>query len=643
MKHRLQLSWQAFHRLHTFLCSRKLEVGQRLRLWRACVLSVARYGLTAIRLDEVSASKLRSHVCRQLRIIAGNPAHLTHETNASLATRYSVKDPVQDLYQKALRRIEQSRQNLLHMQSSAVQQRWSQLLSDFATQVVRIQCSCDVCGQQFGSFHALRTHVGKAHPELSVALTKSSYPERSARKDDYIRRSVDGRPHCKHCQKQFSGWPAYMSHFNQKACPAFHMPSTEGTSPADISPAHGTHASGTDTAEDDSVPIFHRSDTIAIAKQGLIKPLAAHIRGLCRQNYCPECGVKCKTPMYVSRHATKLHASIKEANPKIIDWARNCQVPANPCTWCGDSYKTQAKAHRRWSCGHLLNRRSALKPPGQTTLSDDHSSQRGGASQSDAGAQRLCRLRTVNPKHPGCGGLNYSSSSRDGDGLLNPVDSAQKRKEDQGNQAAAQQRTKWPKGPGKGQGYNQDKKQKQQQQWWGDSRNHGSSHSSDDLKNIVRAMGRLLIRQEDSLSILQQDTQLVVFLKNREQGKPASEDWSIVQALFLVGKRWREQKEKSPNQVTQPLRVVLLGSMLDAILNRVKQLETDPALREVAEKRGLVVNGTFPFLQWDQEKKEYQASSQPPLSFKEVTESLSSLKMRKRYPASTPCGSSQRR
>ena len=83
MRHRLQLSWQAFHRLHTFLCSKKLELGQRLRLWRTCVLSIATYGLTAIGLDEVSASKLRSHVYRQLRIITGNPAHLTHETNAS--------------------------------------------------------------------------------------------------------------------------------------------------------------------------------------------------------------------------------------------------------------------------------------------------------------------------------------------------------------------------------------------------------------------------------------------------------------------------------------------------------------------------------------------------------------------------------
>ena len=67
--------------------------------------------------------------------------------------------------------------------------------------------------------------------------------------------------------------------------------------------------------------------------------------------------------------------------------------------------------------------------------------------------------------------------------------------------------------------------------------------------------------------------------------------------------------------------------MIDAILNRVKQLETDPTLRELAEKKGSVVSGTFPFLQWDPEKKEYQAASQQPLTFKEVLDSLNSLKL----------------
>ena len=551
-RHRLHLSWQAFHRLHSFLCSKKLELGQRLRLWRACVLSIANYGLTAVGLDEVSASKLRSHVYTQRRIITGNPAHLTHESNTSLAQRFSIQDPVLEVYQRTLRRVEQSRQTLLHLQGTIVQQHWSQLLSELATcsenvkgekgsltevtQVVRIQCSCATCGQQFGSFHALRTHVGKAHPEQSVALTKSSYSERSARRDEYIKHSVDGRPHCRHCQKQFSSWSAYVSHFNQRACPVLHMSSSEATSPAASSLAHGTPASETAAAEDDGTPIFYRSDTIALAKQGLVQPLSAHIRGLRKHSYCPECGVKCKTPMCVSRHATKTHATIKAANSDVIDWARNCQVPANPCTWCGESYSTQAKAHRNacpvlWACGHLLKLHSKLLPPGQTTLHDDHSSQRGGASQGDTGAERLRGFHSDNSQQPGLGRFNSGIHSGS---IGQSSDSTQKRKEDQEDQAAVQQRTKWPKGPGKGQGYNQERKSKQQ--WWDNARNQSSSHSSDDLKNLVRAMGRLLIRREDSISILQQDTQLIVFLKNRDPAKPATEDWSIVQSLFLVGK-----------------------------------------------------------------------------------------------------------
>ena len=160
--------------------------------------------------------------------------------------------------------------------------------------------------------HSHHQHYHHHHHHPHHHLTKSSYPERSARKDEYIKHSVDGRPHCKHCQKQFSSWPACMSHFNQRACRVLHMLPKEATLPAASNLAHGTHASETDAAEDDSVRIFHRSDTIAIAKQGLIKPLATHVRGLSKQSYCPECGPTCKTPMYVSRHATKLHACIHQ-------------------------------------------------------------------------------------------------------------------------------------------------------------------------------------------------------------------------------------------------------------------------------------------------------------------------------------------
>ena len=217
LQYRLQLSCQAFPRLHTFLCPKKLAVHQRLRLWRACDLNIAQYGLTAVGLDDVGAPKYRAHIYRQLRIIMGNPGHLIHETNSSLAARYAVRDPIHDLSIRTVQRIQQIQCTLLHLQGTLIQQRWTQLLSDLAmpnqniqhekgtltevTKVIRIQCSCDEYGQQFGSFHALRTQIGKAHPENSRALTKASYPERSARNDEYIKYSIEGKSQSKYYNK----------------------------------------------------------------------------------------------------------------------------------------------------------------------------------------------------------------------------------------------------------------------------------------------------------------------------------------------------------------------------------------------------------------------------------------------------------
>ena len=431
LQHRLQLSWQAFHRLHTFLCTKKLAVQQRLRLWRACVLSIAQYGLTAVGLDDVGATKYRAHVYRQLRIITGNPGHLTHETNSSLASRYAVRDPVHDLYIRAVQRVHQAKCTLLHLQGTLIQQRWTQLLADLAThsqniqhdkgtltevtKVIRIQCSCNECGQQFGSFHALRTHIGKAHPENSRALTKASYPERSARNDAYIKHSVEGKPQCKHCNKQFSGWAAYMAHYNQRACPVYHAPPAEPASSSEHSPAHRTLASGTVVLEDESVPIFQQPSIISQARKGEIGPLADCIRRQCKLSYCPECGVQRKTPMYVARHATKMHGAIKAVNALIVDWARNCQVPAKPCTWCGTTYQTQAKAHRNacpvlWSCGHLLYRHATLKLPGQTTLVDDDSGQRGRADARHSGTGGLFRIHTPDSGDSKLGSIHHAFS-----------------------------------------------------------------------------------------------------------------------------------------------------------------------------------------------------------------------------------------
>ena len=611
---------------------------QRLRLWRACVLSIAQYGLTAVGLDDVGATKYRAHVYRQLRIITGNPGHLTHETNSSLASRYAVSDPVHDLYLKAVQRVHQAKRTLLHLQGTLIQQRWTQLLADLAihsrhvqhdkgtltevTKVIRIQCSCNECGQQFGSFHALRTHIGKAHPENSGALTKASYPERSARNDAYIKHSVEGKPQCKHCNKQFSGWAAYMAHYNQRACPVYHAPPAEPAPSSEHSPAHGTLASGIVVLEDESVPIFQQSDIISRARKGEIGPLADCIRRQGKLSYCPECGVQCKTPMYVARHATKMHGAIQAVNALIVDWARNCQVPANPCTWCGTTYRTQAKAHRNacpvlWSCGHLLHRHATLKLPGQTTLVDDDSGQRGRAEARRSGTGGLFRIHTSDSGDSKLGSIHHASSGGAGKGFPHASGG-------------------WPEEKGRADGADSH----------ASSEDQVAKRTRQGLRTGARVQPGQAVKDPELLVERQQKSGLYAFFGRSEKSGSshgASSDTpggfpinsSTGYTVNAVPEEPRSSQisfrglEHSPGALFGGQ---ALASMWDALLARVKQLQTDPALKTLAEQRGLMVNGAFPYLQWDPEKKEYVPAMQEHLSYKDVVETLTSLKLLSIHP-----------
>ena len=70
----------------------------------------------------------------------------------------------------------------------------------------------------------------------------------------------------------------------------------------------------------------------------------------------------------------------------------------------------------------------------------------------------------------------------------------------------------------------------------------------------------------------------------------------------------------------QSLRTVLLGSW-DALLGRVKELETDPSLK--AEKMGRA----FPYLRWSQGQKKYEKAAQEAAQRTEVVEILTTLKV----------------
>ena len=271
--------------------------------------------------------------------IAGSPAHLTHESNLDLHVRLQVPDPVASLCDQVKARVRKARQQLSHLHPPIVAQWLTLLTSEIElhrgitvhqkselteiTQVARIACSCNTCGQQFASFHALRTHIGKRHPEQSIAQTRASHATRAEKRDDHIKFAKEGRPQCNQCLQKFSGWPAFMAHFNQRSCPVMHAPERDavGTEPPpDVTFACGAFepegTSSTALAEE-PVPV-RMASTTAVAKTGNLSLIAKHLREHGRIDRCPECGIHCK-PMYVTRHACKQHSWIQQAHAQVLE------------------------------------------------------------------------------------------------------------------------------------------------------------------------------------------------------------------------------------------------------------------------------------------------------------------------------------
>ena len=429
VKHRQQLAWQAFHRLKKFLVHSRTALPQRVQLWQACVYSILQYGLTAVGLDQSAATKLRGTVAKQLRLVAHSLGHLTHETTPALLARLGVLDPVQHLWYACEKRISVSAYHLDHLQPTRVQQWWQLLRTSLyqlsetglpehaslteVSQILKVQCSCPDCGMSFPSLHAMRVHRGKEHRDTQTRR-ETNTTVKNRRRDEFRVHARNGLPICKHCGKSFHGWPAFMGHFSQQACPILHAPQTTATSP-DILPSNmpepstastpdhpseppsatGVSAPGRPVQNDhvshDIVPVFYRPELQRLASKGSLTELADGIRQADRLSYCPECNQWLSHPKYLTRHATKMHANIQAAQANVQRWLAAKSQPGQPCRWCRVSYATRPTTHQLscavlWTCGHFLARHQSLADTSQADIRDVGTPRAGAAGGSHQGA-----------------------------------------------------------------------------------------------------------------------------------------------------------------------------------------------------------------------------------------------------------------
>ena len=400
--HRIQQSWQAFKRIQRFLLSKSLSLNTRLRLWKVCVGSVLHYGLTTICPDSVSTNRLRTHTTRQLRLIARSPSHVTHETNLDLYRRLNIADVMHVLRERAKMRLAKAHELVGTLQPQRVHEHWKALLHQYSqvdcssdsvnhsltpvTQVPRHPTSCPVCGIMYPSLHAMRTHLGKQHPEQSQSYTRHTYMQRTAKDISYMQHSVQGLPQCRHCGKRFSAWLPFHGHFRQRACPALYQqpptdtgcdtaaPSAEGV----FGPGGALAVAAADSSPRPEIasvdkPLFSMTEVQAHAQHGSIAEITQCIQRLHAPQHCPICHCWCKTSAYITRHACWNHAEVKQAEPSVRKWVQARSGGGRPCKWCGSDYTQASKAHQKscialWMCGHLLHMHGRLADIKQTRL-----------------------------------------------------------------------------------------------------------------------------------------------------------------------------------------------------------------------------------------------------------------------------------
>ena len=235
--------------------------------------------------------------------------------------------------------------------------------------------------------------MGKSHAEAGER--KEQNPTvKNRRKDEFRQHSLRGRPQCRHCRKSFYGWPQFMGHFSQKACPILHHAPAPASSPAPTNPpgvanclveplgeqppvssAQGVPAPGGEFSEQPAtrpqteIPLLYRPELQQLATRHTLRQLAAEI---CRTNtlhHCPECFQYCVRPSYVARHAVKMHTNISVHQTRVLAWIKQRARASGVVS----GYSTPPRAHIRacpvlWVCGQFLARFDSLEDRGQSLL-----------------------------------------------------------------------------------------------------------------------------------------------------------------------------------------------------------------------------------------------------------------------------------
>ena len=117
------------------------------------------------------------------------------------------------------------------------------------------------------------------------------------------------------------------------------------------------------------------------------------------------------------------------------------------------------------------------------------------------------------------------------------------------------------------------------------------------MKELLREMSRLVLRQSDSLNYLQLDVGFMLFLRTTMKPTVADDptaamDWTIVPDLYKAATQWHKDKTDKPENIV----TTLMYCVITTLLERVESTINKPQDQERLRKLGILEENTFLFL-----------------------------------------------
>ncbi|CAE7806194.1 unnamed protein product, partial [Symbiodinium necroappetens] len=329
-------------------------------------------------------------------------------------------------------------------------------------------------------------------------------------------------------------------------------------------------------------------DLQALAANRAIKELGKAIGDSGLLNHCPECFQWVSKPSYLTRHAVKMHAAVRECQDAVQFWAQSRLGLSKPCQWCGDNTFTRLGAH--------------LKKSSMADLSEAMQEARaefdmfGAYMQTPSALLKKEEGNTAPPTTAGQVAAAPPAKWAKGEAKGEKNDEAQTGK-GRATEAAPrppQQATPAPV-PGStspnqtgNPGQQRGPQQRQQLASW---KRPDGYRQWPNRYNTARANGkaRLTLRIEDAVGVIQLDSEFIFFLQTEAAGNRwAINRSAVTQQLYATAVQWHKQKEENPESLTIPMRNILLYNLYNALLMKLEALEVDQELMDTAKARGLI-------------------------------------------------------